>query len=813
MNQKRKKRNLIYVLSFGLLLATLQIGWFNVFPHNHLAHSKRTMLNRVYKDSSLRFELQSRKANTSLNYISRNSSYVFSFGARDNILLFSKADDNARGKFKALNLIDTIAKQTATIDALRLNFISANSKSLGENIEKLKDTTNYLIGTDQKKWLKGVPRFAKVAYRDIYQGIDVFYHGNQGELRYDFVVAPNADASQIKFKFEGAVDKIEINQTGDLVLHLGDRYIIQRKPLAYQNQNGVALPVEVRYAIDAKNQISFVLGNYNKKKPLMINPVLVYSSYFGGSDEDTGTSIAVDSFGNQYIVGSTLSADLPDASNRAQTFTGKRDIYVAKVKADGSGTEYVTYIGGFGDDEATGIAVDNAGQVYITGTTSSLDFPTTSSSFQSMASNGTNAFVAKLSADGSRLIYSSYLGGNGDDEAYGIALDGQGNAYVTGITDSTDFPTTNAFQSSKKNGSDAFITKFKPNGAELSYSSYIGGNGADWGLGIAVDSSGNAYVTGVTASADLPVINALQSESGGNSDAFVLKIKPSLDGSESLQYLTYIGGSATDGGLGIAVDENGAAYVTGVTRSKDFPATKDSLRRKFGGESDAFIFKLNQNGNTLDYATLIGGRGRDVGFGIAVNANREAYIVGSTTSPDLPLTAGPLQATFSGKSDGFISKLNSEGNAVIYSTYFGGNNYDDVFGLALDSTGDAYITGATFSPDFAVTNGVAQIKGKGMSDAFFVKLSLGNLCSTSLSSIKQTFKAEGGTGVISITAPQGCRWQVMSDLDWLTVSSGTNGAGNGTVNFFVQPNSGGSIRNGVIIVAGKEFAVTQKAGK
>ena len=413
------------------------------------------------------------------------------------------------------------------------------------------------------------------------------------------------------------------------------------------------------YVLKGNNLVTFEVASYDRSKLLIIDPVLVYSTYLGGSGPDAGIGIAVDASGKAYVTGETSSLDFPTMNASQPASAGGGDAFVSKLNAAGSALVYSTYLGGSGSDAGTGIAVDGLGNAYVTGQTRSTTFPTTSGAFQTSFGGGfSNAFVSKLNAGGSALAYSTYLGGSRFDLGSGIAVDASGNAYVTGQAGSTNFPiTSGAFQTSLRGSGDAFVSKLSAAGSALVYSTFLGGSGFDLGLGVAVDASGNAYVTGETLSSDFPTTSgALQTSFGGGySDAFVSKLNAA---GSALVYSSYLGGRGGDQGSGIVVDASGDAYVTGLTDSADFP-TVDPLQPRYGGGGNVFVTKLNAAGSALVYSTYLGGRGGDLGSGIAVDASGNTYLTGSTGSPDFP-TVNPFQPAKAGAVfafDAFVAKI------------------------------------------------------------------------------------------------------------------------------------------------------------
>jgi len=469
--------------------------------------------------------------------------------------------------------------------------------------------------------------------------------------------------------------------------------------------------------------IRFELGAFDRSVPLIIDPVVSYSSLVGGHGDSAATAIAADASGNVYVTGWTDSTDFPLAGPLQGTRAGGVDAFVFKLNASGNKLLYATYIGGSGDDRAYGIAVDGAGNAYVVGSTTSTDFPT-HQAVQNKLAGSTNAFILKLNPAGNNLVFSTYLGGSGSESGNAIALDALSDVYVTGNTTSTGFPRLTPLQASKSGKQDAFVAKINSSGT-LAYSTYLGGSDDDSASAIAVDSVGNAYVTGGTFSSDFPVVNAFQKSGGGGEDAFVAKLSPS---GSSLMYCTYLGGSggwlgAPEYGTGIAVDAQGNAFVAGATPSANFPTASAFQASPGGGTTNAFITKLNPLGSALVYSTYFGGWTMDYATAIAVDALGNAYVTGYTASSNLPLVS-PVQAAMAGGYNAFVLELNSAGNALDFSTFNGGSGLDAANGIALDHAGNVYIVGQTSSVDFPVAGGI-QPYLLGTRDAFVVKIVLG----------------------------------------------------------------------------------------
>jgi Beta-propeller repeat len=667
---------------------------------------KAARVREAYGKLPLAFERNRGQTNEAAHFRARGAGYTLSLSATEATFLLGGGTDESS-------------------KMLRMNLVTANPDAAVEGVNPLEGKVNYFVGNDPSQWRTNVPTFSRVHYHDVYPGVDLVYYGNQRRLEYDFVVAPGSNPGAIVLGFPGT-PRIEVEAaTGDLLLGVGQKTVRQHKPIVYQETSGGRREVEGRYALRSGDRVGFEVGKYDASAALIIDPVLEYSTFLGGNgtgESEVANSIAVDSSGNAYVAGFTDSTDFPIANAVQGTQGGGIDVFVTKLNAAGSALVYSTYLGGNAFDGCYGIAVDSAGNVYLAGSTLSSNFPTVNAVQATRGSNNSpDAFVAKLNAAGSALVYSTYLGGSSFDGASSIAVDSSGNAYVTGGTGSTNFPTANAFQSALGSQADAFITKFNAAGSALIYSTYLGGIGDDHGNSIAVDSTGSVYVAGYTYSTDFPTANAIQATRGGDRDAFVTKVNAA---GSALVYSTYLGGSDMDFANSIAVDSAGNAYATGATFSTNFP-TANALQSALGGQSDAFVTKLNAAGSALVYSTYLGGNSYELGSGIALDAARDAYVTGATVSTNFP-TANVFQSAIGQAEfdDVFATKFNAAGSALVYSTYLGGTDYDYGLGIAVDSAGNAYLTGSTSSRCFPTTTGAFDTAwGLGFPDAFITKVS------------------------------------------------------------------------------------------
>ncbi|MDQ3181351.1 MAG: SBBP repeat-containing protein, partial [Acidobacteriota bacterium] len=540
----------------------------------------------AYGKLPLSFELNQGQTDEQVKFLSQGSGYSVFLNSGEVVTRLRKSVIDEKSA-KSL-------KQEAAKDAvLGMKFVGGNPQPIVAGVDELPGKVNYFIGNDPKKWNTEIPTFAKVKYTDVYPNIDAVFYGNQKNLEFDFIVAPGADPKTIELTFETA-DKFEISDNGELVLNIADDKLHLNKPVIYQEIDGKRQFVTGGYVLNPKSEtgnpklqtVGFRVDDYDVAKPLIIDPILAYSTYFGSNG--SGEAVAVDSAGHAFVTGTTGSINFPG------------DVFVTKFYGDGSALAYTTYFGGSDIETGFGIAVDNAGNAYLTGVTYSLDFPTLNA-VQTIRSGTTDAFITKLNATGSSLVFSTYLGGGFSENINegGIAIDTATNVYVTGRTESSNFPTTpGAFQTTFGGGSgDTFVVKLNASGSNLAYSTFLGGNsGESSGSAIEVDMKGNAYVTGGTSSANFPTTpGAFQPNLTGISDAYAAKLNPS---GSALVYATFLGGQGSDFGEGIAVDVNNQAYITGGTNSTNFPTTPGAFQTIFGGGFlDVFVTKLNSTGS------------------------------------------------------------------------------------------------------------------------------------------------------------------------------------------------------------------------
>ena len=672
--------------------------------------------------------------------------------------------------------------------AMRLS--GANPVETLTGMDELPGKSNYFIGNDPSKWRTDVPNYARVAEKGIYPGIDLVYHGNQGQLEYDFDVAPQADPGRIRFALEGA-QGLRVDSEGDLLVKVEGGELRFRRPVAYQKAAGANRQIPVSYMLKGKDQVEFRLGSYDRRQRLVIDPILSYSTYLGGSNIDAGNGIAVAPDGTAFITGGTFSTDFPNTHTLQSNGPGSPDFpidaFVTKISADGSTLVYSTYLGGSKENVANGIAVDDAGEAFVVGTTFSGDFPVTPGAVNTLCgADGqcgatwnpqgyivSNAFVTKLNTAGSALVYSTFFGSYENVEGNAISVDSAENAYITGTVGPNieetvilappevpppPFPIVGGFETTYNSqpedtngicttalcsGTNAFIAKIDAPGSGLLYSSYLGGDNTSYGYGVAVDTAANAYVTGLTYSDTgfpLTGATALQTTYAGAGDAYLSKVSTTATGAASLAYSSYLGGSGIDQANAVAVDTSGNAYVVGGTTSVatalgfTVPAggfqTNCTLDSSSDCEGDAFLAKLNptlSGSASLLYFTWLGGSFADSGTGVAVSSGDNVYITGSTVSTNFPIAGAVFQPNYGGgNSDAFVTELNPanpSATALIYSTYLGGSNTDTASSIAIDTSGAAYVTGQTCSLDFPLANPEQPTYG-GNCDAFVSKVIL-----------------------------------------------------------------------------------------
>lgn len=624
-----------------------------------------------------------------------------------------------------------------------VELVDATTQRL-ESRQRAPGVVSYFRGP-KEQWRAGIPTHARIGYVQPWPGIDLAYDGSGGRLESIYTVAPNANADQIRLRYSGQ-DSLKLDDGGNLVYATSVGEVTETAPIAYQEIGGNRIPVEARYALLDERTVGFEVASYDAGHALVIDPTLVYAGYIGGSGHDYAIGVAVDGSGAVYVAGCTASAagTFPVAGGPDLSYNGDEfdvcDAFVAKTSADGTALVYAGYIGGSGGDFANGVAVDGAGNAYVTGGTTSdeTSFPVLGGPDLTYNGNG-DAFVAKVNADGSALVYSGYVGGGESDSSIDIAVDSVGNAYLAGTTASSEesFPVLGGPDLVYNGTTDAFVAKVNADGSALLYAGYIGGALFDGASGVTVDNAGNAYVVGSTQSTQttFPVLGGPDLTYNGGGDTFVAKVN--ADGN-ALTYAGYIGGSGSDSAGGIAVDNGGSTYVAGRTASTEstFPVLGGPDLIHNGG-SDVFVAKVNADGSALTYAGFIGGSVGEGAGGIAVDAFGNAYVTGevSSTESSFPVLGGPDLLHNGGADSGFdafVAKVNVDGSALVYAGYIGGSGGDESgHDIAVDSAGNAYVAGYTNSTEttFPVTvgpdlthNGTGDFDVENGYDAFVAKI-------------------------------------------------------------------------------------------
>jgi Beta-propeller repeat len=671
-----------------------------------------------YSKIPMSFVANHGQADKKVKFTSRGSGY--SLALTPTTFTLAVADQRSR------NNEEPKVRSRASASVLQATLLGGNAAAKLTGLERLLTRTNYFIGSDPRRWKTNVPNFAKVKYSGVYPGVDLVFYGNQDLMEYDFIVSPGANPGVIALGFEG-ITGMRVDEKGDLILRMDAGEIRQSRPVVYQQIDGARRIIPASYLLKGKKQVAFQIANYDRSKPLVIDPTLAFSTYLGGSGMDRGDGIAVDPAGNAYITGSTISTDFPVTPGAFQTGPGSTfpidDAFVTKMNSTGTALIYSTYFGGVNRDIATDIAVDTAGNAYVTGFTESPNLPTTPDALRTTIPGGDESasFAMKLNPAGTALVYSTFLGpGSGR----GIAVDPEGHAYITGQTLLGHPTTPGAFQPLPGGSSDGFVTKLNTTGTGLVYSTFLGGSGFDTGSDIAIDSAGNAYVFG-EAGVGFPVTpGAFQTASNGFREVYVTKLNGA---GAALVYSTYLGGTGNDGAFGVAVNPSGNAYLTGVTDSLNFPTTPGAFQTAKAGGTDAFVTELSAAGDTLVYSTYLGGNQDDFAVDIAVGTAGNASVTGVTGSSDFPTTPDAIQSSNAGLNDVFITRLNATGTGLVFSTYLGGSSSEIGLSIWVDPAGSIYITGSTGSTDFPTTPGAFQtVLAGGFNDGFVSKIAFTN---------------------------------------------------------------------------------------
>ncbi len=575
--------------------------------------------------------------------------------------------------------------------------------------------SNYLIG-DRSNWVTRVPGYASLTCRDVYPGIDVVFRGSGGDVEYDVIVKPGADPGTVQVELEGPAP-FKVDEDGSIVMVSDAGTIRHSAPFVYQETDGVRTPVAGRYVESGSGVFGVDVESFDASKPLVIDPVLSFSTYLGGGGSDLGIAVDVDRDGRFYVCGTTSSTNFTTFRALQLTNHGMSDVTITKfTQTDDPVLVYSTYLGGSSVDNAKDLVVDRHGNPYLVGETNSVDFPTVNPLQVDSGDAASDCFVAKLNDNGDELEFSTYLGGNGIDLAGGLAVDRFGNAYVTGTTWSSNFPRLNAIQFSYGGSGDAFVTGIEPDGSALRFSTYLGGAASDSGYGVAIGDDFGIYLAGSTSSANFPVASAEQPLLNGVRDAYLVKLGSS---GVPFVYSTYVGGSASDEGLRIAVDGT-RPILAGITVSVDFPLLNALQSNQL--EMDVFVARYSSDGQSTDFSSYLGGNGFDVIYGLDVGVNGHLYMAGGTTSTDFR-TLNFIQTDSDGAVfDAFVTEINPDAPGFVFSTYLGGSLSDVAVDIAVSGSGAIFICGYTESTNFPVQNPTGTDPGDGLTDMFVVRL-------------------------------------------------------------------------------------------
>jgi hypothetical protein len=652
-----------------------------------------------------------------------NTPLVFepNYGQVDSSVRFLSRGDRFGFFLTETESIVSLAGSSPAVVRMQLVGQNPHPRIFGSGVQA--GASHYFKGKDASKWQESVPHFLKVDYQAVYPGIDLTYYGNQRQLEYDFTVGPHANPKAIQLKFTG-VDQIEIGDQGDLILRTPAGQIQHQHPRLYQNRHGIEEAVEGQFVLLGSNTVGFKIGKYDSGLPLIIDPKFIYATYFGGEglNGDIGIDLKVDAQGTTFVTGYTSSMDFFNTNLSPTAPGGRLDAFVLKVDSTGQTILSAMYFGGSLDDEGHRIALDNAGSVYVTGYTSSPDFPIVNG-FQTKPGGNKDVYIMKIDNDVSQILFSSYLGGSQDDQPFGLSVDANGNIYISGQTRSPNFPLVSPIQSVYGQGfADSFITKLAPSGTPL-YSTYLGGRGDDNAFDVTSDSDGNAYVVGHTSAAFPNIVRALYGAIGDPEQAFLAKLSP--DGGSLLAFL-YIGGFGIDEAIRVVLDSNQNIIISGYTSAPNFPVV-NAIQPSNGGAAnsfDIFLMKLLPDFTDIVFSTYIGSDGSESAPGLAVDPDGNIYLAGFTSSFQFPvvngINIGTSGGNLHGDRDAYVMKLSPNGR-ILFSTYVGGSSSDGAVGIALDAARNIYVTGFTFSSDFPVENEF-QTDPAGASDGFLMKI-------------------------------------------------------------------------------------------
>ncbi|MBL8177031.1 MAG: SBBP repeat-containing protein [Bryobacterales bacterium] len=749
--------------------------------------SVRQRAKQLTGNSSLYFEPNRGQAGKSILAVSRGGGFLTLLSGRETLYLNSN-----------------------TADPITMQLVGAASPISVEFEQPLRGISNYFYGKDPANWHTDVPHYAKVRFKQVYPGIDLVYYSTEQRMEYDFVVAPGADPRQIQMAWDG-VESSQIDKNGDILLRTAAGDIRHKRPVIYQEVGGVRIPVEGRYTAQGEHRFAFTLGEYRRELALVIDPTIFYSTYIGGSQLDDAFALALDAAGNAFVGGSTRSANYPLVSGPPNSqLTGNSDGFITKLSADGQGLFYSTFIGGNIEDAISGVAVDSAGNAYVTGETTSDNFPTTTNPYQKDLRGLVDSFVTKLSPNGNQLVYSTYVGAfDSEDRATVIGVDAAGNAVIAGFTTSFAFPTTDGAVDTSYNGAtDIFLTQLNATGQQLVFSTLYGGNSHEIPRALVVDGGGDIYLAGYTQSTDFPTTEgAIQRTQRGIQDAFVARFSQS---GKRVVFSTLLGGVGQEVAFGVSIEPGGRILVAGQTTSNDFPTTTGAYQTNMRGVTNAFVSRLNSTASKVIASTLIGTTSLDFASSARSLDAAHVLITGFSSSNSYPTTLDAWQFSGGFAGDGIVSVFTPMLNSLAFSSVLGGSAEDIVKVSASAPGGDVVFAGTT-GGGLTVTGEAYDQTFNGLSDVFVTRATGFNYveCVSTATPAGTTFPSQGGGSGIGV-AGSFCPWYAFSSTPWVALTSNALSQGPGSLNFTLADNASAGPRTALVHVAGNQVHLLQK---
>jgi hypothetical protein len=705
---------------------------------------------------------------------------------------------------------ETYLLNIATKRPIEFKFVGADQPGEPEFEDELPGVSHYYLGRDPEKWRQGVRHYAKVRFPNVYPLIDVVFYSSDDRMEYDFVVRPGGDPSVIKMAWSG-VEATKIDEAGDLIVTTSAGNVRQKRPVVYQDIGGKRVKVEARYRREAGDSYTLDMVRWDPLFTLVVDPALQYSTFVGGSMSEEASALAVDTTGSAIVGGYTHSTDFPIGGGTVNTRSTPADAFVTRLSSEGNQLVFTAFLGGEGGDEIKGLTFDAEGEIYGAGATGSSSFPTTTNAFQPFFSGVHDAFVFKLSASGSQLVYCTYFGSGAIESANGIVVDALGNATIAGTTSGGTLVTTvGAFDRTGNGGDDGFVARFSANGRLLLFSTFLGGGAPDTINGITRDPAGELYVVGTTRSTDFPTTaGAFQRVLSGPADAFVCKLSQN---GKKVNFCSLFGGTGTDEGSAIALENGGRIVIAGSATTGTFPTSANALRKQLNGDSDAFVARLSSDAGTLIAGTLLGGGGTEF-LGATLSLDGGYMVVGGTTSSlNFPFTQDAFQVSANNLGDGFMTILTPLANAFTFSSTIGGSSVDQVRALAKDRFSGVYLGGATTSSDIALVSGSFDTTPNGGIDVFVARVAgvSPTECISTITATGTTYSADGGGGGVGVGS--GCTWNAFTSAPWITFTGSPQVLSTtpGSLSYNVASNPSTTPRTGAVYAAGNLVQILQK---